>query len=198
MAGVSWSELELDCRGHTVGTTPWAFMRRFGCLVGIAIAVGLGIVGSLGWRYSKAETSELLRLSESGEFVPEVQNLIDEELARRSDRNDVIESRRSLELAAFEIVDGAPAAEVQQKLVDGGLDPSRAASIIEDAAAEVSNARRSYINGKIASGLALFAVGVLITTFTYGGAESTGGYYLIAWGAIVSGLIQFLRGVSER
>jgi hypothetical protein len=126
-----------------------------------------------------------------------VKNLIDEELARRSDRNDVLRSRQILEFAASEIVQGANGAELQRKLVNEGIDPSAAPSIIAAADSVVVEAKRRDINGRTLSGFLLFAVGIVITAATYTGAESTGGPYIVAWGAVVYGLMQFVRGIRE-
>ena len=48
----------------------------------------------------------------------------------------------------------------------------------------------------MAIGAAICVVGILITAGTYG-AASPGGHYVVAWGAIVFGGIQFLKGLFQ-
>ena len=40
-----------------------------------------------------------------------------------------------------------------------------------------------------------FLVGHLVTVVTYQAASKSGGHYLVAWGAILFGGLQFLRGL---
>ena len=45
---------------------------------------------------------------------------------------------------------------------------------------------------------ALWAVGgTVLTLWTYSSASSGGGRYVVAWGAIIFGAIQFFRGLSQ-
>ena len=39
--------------------------------------------------------------------------------------------------------------------------------------------------------------GILVTALTYNAVKDTGGTYIIAWGAILFGGIQFLRGICQ-
>jgi hypothetical protein len=39
--------------------------------------------------------------------------------------------------------------------------------------------------------------GILVTAITYSAVKETGGTYIIAWGAIVFGAIQFFRGLFQ-
>jgi hypothetical protein len=48
----------------------------------------------------------------------------------------------------------------------------------------------------MATGGVVCAVGVLVTAATYT-AASAGGHYVIAWGAIVFGAFQFLKGLVQ-
>jgi hypothetical protein len=146
-------------------------------------------------RYARLDTDELLRLSESGGLVPEVQRLIDEELAHRPDREAVVASRRSAEVAVAELAEGTRRADVQDNPIRMGATPGAAAEMARAAEAAVGDARRRSIIGTIASGVALVAVGIAVTAFTHAGAGSTGGYYVVWWGAVVAGAIQVIRGV---
>lgn len=51
----------------------------------------------------------------------------------------------------------------------------------------------------MAIGGVVFLIGVIVTVATYAAASGPGGgRYVIAWGAIVFGALQFLRGASQR
>lgn len=46
-------------------------------------------------------------------------------------------------------------------------------------------------------GVLVGSCGVLVTVFSYFSAESTGGhYYVVAWGAVLFGVVQFVRGLT--
>lgn len=49
-------------------------------------------------------------------------------------------------------------------------------------------------------GLVIMIIGILVTVISYASASnsSTGGTYVITWGAIVYGGIQFFRGLSDQ
>jgi hypothetical protein len=49
----------------------------------------------------------------------------------------------------------------------------------------------------MAIGGVICLVGILVTAATYGAASHGGGHYIVAWGAIVFGGLQFLRGLFE-
>lgn len=60
--------------------------------------------------------------------------------------------------------------------------------------------RQIIINGlakrKIITGLSLLLVGVLVTWFTYAIAKHSG-FYIVAWGAIISGFIKMAKGLAK-
>lgn len=39
--------------------------------------------------------------------------------------------------------------------------------------------------------------GILVTVLTYDAVKDTGGHYIIAWGAILFGGLQFLKGLCQ-
>src|SRR5438876_624180 len=73
---------------------------------------------------------------------------------------------------------GASSSEVQQRLVNEGVDRAATTSITQAAAAVVVEARRRSINSRILSGVVLLSLGILITAVTHAGAGNTGGYYI--------------------
>ena len=48
----------------------------------------------------------------------------------------------------------------------------------------------------IAVGLALMAIGILITVVTYNAAAG-GGVYVVAWGPVIFGFIRLMRGLTR-
>ena len=56
--------------------------------------------------------------------------------------------------------------------------------------------RGEWIMRNIVIGLIFCIGGILVTALTYS-AASGGGRYVIAWGAIVFGAIQFIRGLTQ-
>ncbi|MBI3766879.1 MAG: hypothetical protein HY271_00115 [Deltaproteobacteria bacterium] len=149
-------------------------------------------------QYSKLDTEDLLRLSESRDFTPEVQRLIDAELARRRDLEDVVAARAVHQLATLGISRGIDGAEISETLVKEGLSRDAAASIVRDAGDTVVFARRKAAESRMLRGVVMFAVGVSVTALTYQSAANTGGYYVVASGAIVVGSLEFLRGAKAR
>jgi len=56
--------------------------------------------------------------------------------------------------------------------------------------------RRSRKTADLAFGSILFAVGLLITMFTYDAASQSGGTYVIAYGPMLVGAIRIIRGLA--
>jgi hypothetical protein len=54
--------------------------------------------------------------------------------------------------------------------------------------------RRSGANRQMAIGALLFVVGVVITAATYASASTGGGRYVVAYGAIIVGIVKMIRG----
>ena len=49
----------------------------------------------------------------------------------------------------------------------------------------------------MAIGAVVCVVGIVITAATYSAASSGGGHYVVAWGAIIFGAFQFLKGLFQ-
>jgi len=113
------------------------------------------------------------------------------------DENDMVQA--VYEFAASQVASGKKKAQVEQALVEKGLD-SESASIV---AANVFRMRGDAISaaGKknMLYGLLWCVGGAIVTAATYQVAANSpnGGSYVVAWGAIVFGGIQFLRGAAQ-
>lgn len=101
------------------------------------------------------------------------------------------------ELAEKQIRKGAPQQQVQAMLVQMGLDEKMAESVVSDIVDMDSEFRAGGRagTGHMTSGALWFIGGVLVTAISYS-AASPGEMYLFAWGAILFGALQFLRGLS--
>lgn len=90
--------------------------------------------------------------------------------------------------------------EITNTLVKKGIEPEKAKTIAQNLYSKISDEKktRQLIAEKdMRNGARWFWGGVIITTTTYLFAEDLGGSYIITWGAIVFGAIQFFRGVSN-
>lgn len=108
--------------------------------------------------------------------------------------------------------------EVVKSLVDGGWTQEQAAPFVRDAATALNVPRQAMLaQGAPAAGpsgamrdIAMhvarknmlvggiwLVLGIVVTAGTYAAASNGGGTYVVTWGAIVFGGIQFLKGVFQ-
>lgn len=89
------------------------------------------------------------------------------------------------------------AQESKTVLIEKGLRP-------EDADVVITNLQNQYRQEKQEAGNknmlygALWCIGGLLVTFLTYWAASGGGTYVVAWGAVIFGAIQFFKGVFQR
>lgn len=92
---------------------------------------------------------------------------------------------------------GMSASQVESKLVEKGLDRSAASIVVKNlfqlrAKAVNEAGKKNMLYG------ALWCIGgIVVTVATYSAASSGGGSYVVAWGAIIFGAIQFLKGLFQ-
>ena len=99
--------------------------------------------------------------------------------------------------AAQRMASGATGSVVEQELMQQGLDPQSARTVVTELARVKSGAMRSAGLKNMGIG-ALFCVGgIIATVVTYGMASESGGTYIIAWGPAIFGGIQFFRGLFQ-
>jgi len=99
-------------------------------------------------------------------------------------------------LAAEQMRSGASGPEIQSMLVEKGLNQEAAATVIENLTSMRSEAVRSAGRKNMLYGALWCIGGIVITAVTYTSARP-GGTYLVTWGAIVFGAIQFFRGLMQ-
>jgi len=90
---------------------------------------------------------------------------------------------------------GMPAAKVEEVLLAQGFDAATASAIVTEANRAKDErriaSRRLMIVGAVTAG-----IGITLTAVTYKMAEG-GGTYVVWWGLILLGAIQFFRGLNQ-
>jgi hypothetical protein len=84
--------------------------------------------------------------------------------------------------------------EVKRILVDDGLDEASALAVVTNLDNQITKAKKETAKKDMLYG-ALWCVGGTIVTFISYSSASGGGSYVITWGAILFGGIQFFRGL---
>ena len=104
---------------------------------------------------------------------------------------------RALDYAKDVLRQGMPRAAVEEVLRAQGFDAATASAIVQRADG-LKNERKVAGRRHMIMGAVVCAVGIVITAVTYSMAEeSGGGTYVVAWGAIVFGAIQGVRGFLQ-
>lgn len=97
--------------------------------------------------------------------------------------------------AAEQMRDGVSPQRIEVLLVEKGLDQQSAATVVANLSELKSKALREAGQKDMLYG-ALWCIGGIVVTVATMSAASGGGTYVVAWGAIVFGAIQFFRGLT--
>lgn len=92
---------------------------------------------------------------------------------------------------------GNNAEEIKENLINQGLDATSAETVTENVEKHYSAAKNKAADKNMLYGGLWCVGGIVVTAATYS-AASGGGSYVVAWGAILFGGIQFFRGLSQR
>ena len=103
---------------------------------------------------------------------------------------------RAMSYAKDVLRQGMPRAAVEGVLRAQGFDAAAASSIVESAD-KMKNERRVAGRRHMIMGAFICVIGIALTAYTYSSVAEKGGTYVIWWGAIVFGAIQFFRGLSQ-
>jgi hypothetical protein len=98
--------------------------------------------------------------------------------------------------AADQMRKGVSVAQVEQNLQAHGLDAASAHTVVENLSSARSKALREHGRKNMIVGGLWCAGGTAVTVLTMQAAQG-GGTYVVAWGAILFGAIQFFRGLSQ-
>jgi hypothetical protein len=100
--------------------------------------------------------------------------------------------------AATQMQSGASNQQIVAMLIDKGLGPDAAATVVKNLGRMRTAAVAAAGKKNMAYGALWCIGGIVVTAATYGAAASAGGgTYVVAWGAIVFGAIQFIRGLVQ-
>jgi hypothetical protein len=97
--------------------------------------------------------------------------------------------------AAEQMKSGVAPHTITSMLVDKGLDRETAGVVVSNLTRMRSQARRDGATKNMIFGALWCVGGIVVTAVTYSAAMN-GGTYVVAWGAIVFGAIQFFRGLA--
>ena len=111
--------------------------------------------------------------------------------------NDMVEA--VYEFAASQVVSGKNKSQVEMALLESGLDAESAKIVTTNVFRMRGDAICAAGKKNMLHGLLWCIGGVLVTAATYqmAASSSNGGTFVVAWGAIVFGGIQFLRGAAQ-
>ena len=91
------------------------------------------------------------------------------------------------------IEQGKSATETKNILIEQGLKAEDAEVVVTNLQAQIDQAKNEAGNKNMLYGALWCIGGLLVTALTYS-AASNGGTYVVAWGAVVFGAIQFFKG----
>lgn len=98
--------------------------------------------------------------------------------------------------AAELMKEGMPAQEIKSNLVEQGLDAESADAVVSNLFAARVKQQQTQGLKNIGFGALWLVGGIVVTVATYG-ATSDGGKYVVAWGAMLVGGVQFIQGVYQ-
>jgi len=98
--------------------------------------------------------------------------------------------------AADQMRNGLTGPEVVKVLVENGLEHETAAVVVEDLTNLRKRVSREAGQKNMLIGALWCGGGLAVTAITFS-AASGGGVYVVTWGAVIFGAIQFLRGVGQ-
>jgi hypothetical protein len=111
-----------------------------------------------------------------------------------------IEQRQALEIvyayAADQMRAGKSPDTIKQKLIENGMDRHGAAIVVRNLLRMQETVYRNAARKRMLSGLFWGFVGVVIALLTFLAVES-GGLYVIAWGTLAFGMLQFAQGLTR-
>ena len=96
--------------------------------------------------------------------------------------------------AALMVKEKKSAYETKQALIAKGLDNEIATIVVDNLEKKIHDAKKERANKDMLYGGLWFIGGSVVTAVTYG-AASGGCSYVVAWGAILFGAIQFIKGL---
>lgn len=89
--------------------------------------------------------------------------------------------------------------KIERTLTEKGLDQASARAVVDNLSRIRAEAIRKAARKNMAIGAIVCIIGLVVTIGSYSAAaaSSTGGSYVVAWGAVIFGGTQFFRGLSQ-
>jgi len=132
----------------------------------------------------------------TGRVCPAYQKNVDTPPAPEPEPEQTVESVYNI--AAEQMSNGVGPARIAKVLTERGLDAESAATVVSNLEQLKARAHREAGRRMILTGVFFGIAGLVVTTLTYSMAASVGGgTFIIAWGAILFGGIEFVRGFIE-
>ena len=91
---------------------------------------------------------------------------------------------------------GLSESQIKDRLVEKGLDRQAASTVVNRLVTLRHEAYQEAAKKNMLHGALWCIGGIIVTAVTYA-AASGGGTYIVAWGAIIFGAIQFFKGLSQ-
>ena len=114
----------------------------------------------------------------------------------RTDPEQIVQA--VYQFAAEQMHAGVPPGVIEQKLIDKGLDAETATTVVRNLQEAKAKAVKEAGQQNMLYGALWCVGGILVTAVTYmAAAGGGGGTYVVAWGAILFGGIQFFRGLAQ-
>jgi hypothetical protein len=98
--------------------------------------------------------------------------------------------------AAEQMRNGVAGPQIEKSLVEQGLDAEAAGIVVRNLTEARAKALKEAGQKHMLYGALWCIGGIVVTAATYA-AASGGGTYVVAWGAIIFGGIQFIRGAMQ-
>lgn len=88
--------------------------------------------------------------------------------------------------------------ETKNILIEQGLKSEDADIVIKNLQRQFKEEKNKIANNNMLYGALWCSGGLLITFLTYTSASKGGGSYVITWGAIIWGILQFVKGLYQK
>lgn len=98
--------------------------------------------------------------------------------------------------AAEQMRNGTKNHAIVNNLVEQGLDEESANIVVSNLVKARKEQKHEQGKKNMIFGILWFIGGLVVTAATYS-AASNGGHYIVAWGAVIFGAIQFLQGLFQ-
>jgi hypothetical protein len=96
---------------------------------------------------------------------------------------------------ALELENNKPPLYIVKELTNRGLQPEVASRIVSETQGLLKKARGEKYRKRMARGALWTIAGLILTCGSYAFASESGGSYVLCWGAIIFGLIDFIAGL---